>query len=252
MSREDGQATVEWIGLVLLVALGLGALLAFGPRVDGRSYGGFLARAIVCAVRGGCDDGRGALAEAYGEHDAELVRRFAPNLVYEPGEKEIPIDFRRCHSTKCGNAPTDRSLDVSRTDAGVPATVFTHVVHDGSSTFIQYWFYYPDSDSYFPGSHAGWQLLNVANLIWGSHLVLLSRRSLVVAPAVGEGQGAAAIVASTCFRFDAGPRTDMGACTRSRDVRPDRTAGADVAWIASGAGYIDGHGDGVADDVPDG
>ncbi len=169
MADERGQATVEWIGLVLLVALGLGALLAFGPRVDGRSYGGFLARAIVCAVRGGCDDGRSALQLAYGERDAELVRRFAPNLVYEPGEREIPIDFRRCRTTKCGNAPTDRSLDVSRTDAGVPATVFTHVIHAGSSTFIQYWFYYPDSDSYFPGSHVGWKVLNVANLIWGTH-----------------------------------------------------------------------------------
>ncbi len=169
MADERGQATIEWVALVLLVALALGAFLMFGPHVDGRSYGGFLARAIVCAVRGGCDDGRGALAAAYGERDAELVRRFAPNLVYEPGEREIPIDFRRCRTTKCGNAPTDRSLDVSRTDAGVPATVFTHVIHAGSSTFIQYWFYYPDSDSYFPGSHVGWKVLNVANLIWGSH-----------------------------------------------------------------------------------
>jgi hypothetical protein len=172
MSREDGQATVEWIGLMLLVAVALGALLAFGPHVDGRSYGGFLARAIVCAVRGGCEDGRGALVAAYGERDAELVRRFAPNIVYEPGEKEIPIDFRRCRTTKCGNAPTDRSLDVSRTNAGVPATVFTHVVHAGRATFIQYWFYYPDSDTYVTGSHLAWKALNVANLIWGTHLPL--------------------------------------------------------------------------------
>ena len=172
MSREEGQASIEWIGLVLLVACCLGGLLAFGPRIDGRSYGGFLARAIVCAVRGGCDDGRGALVGAYGQRDAALVRRYAPNLVYEPGEKEIPIDFRRCRSTKCGNAPTDRSLDVSRTDAGVPATVFTHVVHDGAATYIQYWFYYPDSDTYVTGSHLGWKALSALNLIWGTHVPL--------------------------------------------------------------------------------
>jgi hypothetical protein len=172
MSREEGQATVEWMGLVLLVACALGALVAFGPHVDGRSYGGFLAHAIVCAVRGGCDDGRSALAAAYGERDAALVRRYAPNIVYEPGEKEIPIDFRRCRSTKCGNAPTDRSLDVSRTSSGVPATVFTHVVHDGAGTYIQYWFYYPDSDSYVSGAHLGWKALSVANLIWGTHVPL--------------------------------------------------------------------------------
>ena len=147
MADERGQATIEWVGLVLLVALALGATLALVPHVDGRSYGGFLARRILCAVRGGCDDGRGELASAYGAREAALVRKYAPNIVYEPGEKEIPIDFRRCRTTKCGNAPVDRSLDVSQTSAGVPATVFTHVVHQGGSTFVQYWFYYPDSNT---------------------------------------------------------------------------------------------------------
>ena len=223
MSREDGQATVEWIGLVLLVALGLGALLTFGPRVDGRSYGGFLARAIVCAVRGGCDDGRGALAAAYGERDAELVRRFAPNLVYEPGEKEIPTDFRHCRTTRCGNAPTDRSLDVSRTDAGVPATVFTHVIHAGSSTFIQYWFYYPDSDSYFPGSHVGWKVLNVANLIWGSH------RPLGRYPGFHHDDWEGSII-----HFDA--NQNFGQAGGSRSARQTSTIGSGSAAITRESG----------------
>src|SRR5947208_1775187 len=147
MGGERGQATVEGGARVLLIALALGALLALGPHVDGRSYGGFLARAIFCAVRGGCDDGRDALQRAYGPRDAALVREYAPGIVYEPGEKEIPIDFRRCRATKCGDAPTDRSLDVSQTSAGLPATAFTHVIHEGGSTFLQYWLYYPDPNT---------------------------------------------------------------------------------------------------------
>src|SRR5689334_9846150 len=142
MASERGQATIEWTAVVLLVALAFAASLALAmPHVDGRSYGGALARAILCAVRGGCDDGRDALVSTYGSSDAELVRDYAPNIVYEPGEKEIPIDYRACRTTACGDAPDDRSLDVSQTSAGIPASVFTHVVHEDGRTFIQYWFY---------------------------------------------------------------------------------------------------------------
>ena len=160
MASERGQATIEWTAVVLIVALAFATSVAVGvPHVDGRSYGGALARAILCALRGGCDDGRDALVSVYGERDAALVRRYAPSIVYEPGEREIPIDYRQCRTTKCGDAPDDRSLDVSRTDAGVPATAFTHVLRAGGRTFMQYWFYYPDSDSYFPGSHTGWKFV---------------------------------------------------------------------------------------------
>jgi hypothetical protein len=54
VASEEGQATVEWIGLVLLVAVALGALLTLAPPVDGRSLGGAVAHAITCAARGGC------------------------------------------------------------------------------------------------------------------------------------------------------------------------------------------------------
>src|SRR2546428_11213514 len=86
MAGQRGQASVEWVGLVLCVALALGGLVAFVPLVDGRSLGGALAHALVCAVRGDCQtaDGDRALAAVYGSRDAELVRRYAPNIVYEP------------------------------------------------------------------------------------------------------------------------------------------------------------------------
>src|SRR5712691_8308383 len=98
MGSEQGQAAIEWVGLVLLVALVLGALPLTLIDVDGRSLGGLLAHRIACAARGGCDDGDAALARAYGTRDAELVRRNAPNIVYEHGEPSLPVDYRRCRS----------------------------------------------------------------------------------------------------------------------------------------------------------
>ena len=155
MRPERGQATIEWTGVVLLVALALAAAVAFVPAVDGRSFGSWLAHSILCASRGGCDTGDDALRAAYGADDAALVRRFAPSIVYEPGTHTLPIDFRRCQSHRCSDAPDDPSLEVARsTRTGTPAAAFTHVVRSGGETFLQYWLYYPDSPSTFLGSHA--------------------------------------------------------------------------------------------------
>ena len=148
MGDQRGQTTVEWTALVLLVAAGLGALVAFGPRVDGRSLGGALAHSFVCSVKGGCDDGRGQLARTYGEDDAELLRRFAPNVVYEPGTFTLPVDFRDCRSHDCSDAPDDPDLDAHASKReGLPATAFTRVVRRDGRRFLQYWLYYPDSTS---------------------------------------------------------------------------------------------------------
>src|SRR3954451_9318077 len=156
MLCERGQATIEWTAVVMLVALTLGAAVAFLPAVDGRSFGSFLAHAIVCAGRGGCYDGDRALATAYGPADAELVRRFAPNVVYEPGTHTLPVDFRSCRSHTCSDAPDDPWLDTARSNRGVPAAAFTHVVRRDGSTYLQYWFYYPDSNSVLGPSSAVW------------------------------------------------------------------------------------------------
>jgi hypothetical protein len=66
MSRRDperGQATVEWIGLVLGVALLLGAVAAGGREVvKGETADGLgeaVAERIVCAAKGACGAGAG-------------------------------------------------------------------------------------------------------------------------------------------------------------------------------------------------
>jgi hypothetical protein len=154
---ERGQATVEWTGILLTVSLALAAFAAVAQVVDGRSYGGFLAHRLFCAIRGGCDDGDAALAAAYGERDAALVRAHAPNLVYEPGERRLPVDYRSCRRPNCADAPDDRDLDAHRTDRGERATVFTRVIRREGRTYIQYWLYYPDSKTVVLGSDKAWE-----------------------------------------------------------------------------------------------
>jgi hypothetical protein len=154
---ELGQASVEWVGLVLVCVLALGAFAAFVPSMDGRSFGGFLAHRIVCAVRGGCDDGGRALVDAYGGPGAALVRSQAPSLVYERGERQLPVDWRRCRRPECAQAPDEAGLDVHRSDAGERATVFTRLRRVGGRTYIQYWLYYPDSNTTLAGADRAWE-----------------------------------------------------------------------------------------------
>jgi len=159
MRCERGQATIEWVGLVLLASLVLGALVTAVPVIDGRSFGGFLSHRIFCAIQGGsCDTGDAGLARAYGEDDAALLREYAPDVVYEPGERSIPIDFRSCRAVACAAAPDDRDLDVHRSQTGLPATVFTRVIRRNGNTYLQYWFYYPDSNSTWARSDDLWDL----------------------------------------------------------------------------------------------
>jgi hypothetical protein len=143
----------------VLVTLLLGALLTAAPAVDGRSFGGFLAHRIVCAVKLGCNEGDAALAGAYGVAGAELVRAHAPNLVYEPGERQIPVDWRRCRRPGCANAPDERDLDVHHSYQGARATVFTRVLRRGGRTYVEYWFYFPDSNTTWAGSDKIWEAL---------------------------------------------------------------------------------------------
>ena len=158
MRCEHGAATVEWVGLVVAVTLALGGLATVGLQVDGRSLGALIAHELVCAVESGCADEDAELVAAYGAGDAELVRRYAPNIVYEPGELQLPVDYRDCRSAECAEAPDDPDLDAHRTtEGGHPATAFTHLVRDGYETFIQYWLYYPDSNTTLWHSDELWE-----------------------------------------------------------------------------------------------
>jgi hypothetical protein len=106
-----------------------------------------------------------ALRRAYGERDAALVRRNLPGLVYEPGERQIPVDWRECRAIECATAPDDRELDVHQTDTGGRVTAFTRLLRRGSERYIQYWFYYPDSNTTWAGSDRVWRHSRTLQLV---------------------------------------------------------------------------------------
>lgn len=192
MSSERGQASVEWIAVVTLAACALAAAIAFAPSVDGRPLGAAIARALVCAVRGDCQEDRAALERAYGERDAAIVRASAPNIVYEPGTLTLPIDFRDCRSHHCSDAPDDPDLDVHRSKAGVQATAFTRVVHKGGFTYVEYFLYYPDSPSTFLHSHGILKTLGIHDPAdhpddWESFEVRIDGRGRVAVRASAHG-----------------------------------------------------------------
>jgi hypothetical protein len=148
---------VEYVGLTLAVSLALAALGAVGPRVDGRSFGGFLAHRLVCAIGPGCHDGDRELTRAYGARGASLARQYAPSIVYEPGEPSLPVDYRRCRSHRCADAPDGRALDVHRSRSGQRATAFVRLVRRGGRTYLEYWLYYPDSNTTWAASDKVWR-----------------------------------------------------------------------------------------------
>ena len=123
--NHSGQGTVEWIGIVFLVAMLVGgALVAAGDRLPGGVLARTIAGAIVCAARlaDSCGGEREQeLAAAYGEEVAALAREHAPRLRYERGMRALPVDYRRCREDACSTgAPTGevapRTISPSRTN----------------------------------------------------------------------------------------------------------------------------------------
>jgi hypothetical protein len=155
VTAQRGQASVEFVALLLLCCVACGALLALRGGLDGRDIGGFLSRHFVCAVSGRCDRDEDRLVAAYGERDAAAVRALAPSLVYERGERELPVDWRECRRVSCSVAPDDPGLD-THIAAGSRASAFTHIIRRDGRLYIQYWLYYPDSNTTLAGSDRLW------------------------------------------------------------------------------------------------
>ena len=151
----------------MLVSLLLVATLATVRRISPVTG---LARAIVTRLLCAADlsavcSSDGALVAAYGSEVAAAVSDHAPEIVYEQGMTALPVDFRSCRWSPCGNGPDSGS--VWRSDTGQPAVAFVHVVDcrtaeaqaDGAergyqcsgaragNLYLQYWLYYEDSTS---------------------------------------------------------------------------------------------------------
>jgi len=163
MASERGQGTVEWVGLVALVSLAMLVLVAAGVKVPGAPLARALADRILCAasLANGCGD-QPELIAAYGSEVGGLVREHMPMLLFERGSGAVPVDFRRCRSSECGDAAGEGPID--RTEEGLPVTAFVHVVdcregeaeeaeapgadcsgERAGNLYVQYWTYYADS-----------------------------------------------------------------------------------------------------------
>lgn len=163
MGSERGQGTVEWVATLLVVALAMLGLVALGVRVPGASLARSVADQILCAasLADGCGD-EPALIAAYGDEVGRLVRQHMPTILFERGSRAVPVDFRRCRSTECGDG-AEHGL-VHRTDERLPVAAFVHVIdcrpdqaerteaagadcsgERAGNLYVQYWTYYADS-----------------------------------------------------------------------------------------------------------
>jgi hypothetical protein len=159
---EHGQSTVEWVGLLLVLSLVVGALGALASvALPGTALARALGGRILCALElsGACAPLEASdLAKAYGDELAALVSATAPQIRYEPGMRALPVDYRSCRDDAC--AEGREGIRVARTLTGEPASAFTHVIdcRPGSETpgancaapaagnrYLQYWLYYPGS-----------------------------------------------------------------------------------------------------------
>jgi hypothetical protein len=161
---EDGQSTVEWVALLLLVALLFVVLLATGVRIPGTALVDAIASRVLCAVAlaESCGD-EPELIAAYGGEVGRLASEHMPTLAFEEGSRALPVDWRRCRSNDCADGPEEGM--VTNSFAGMPATAFVHAIDCRGSQgrsdslagdaecsgeregnlYLQYWLYYPDS-----------------------------------------------------------------------------------------------------------
>jgi hypothetical protein len=163
MGSERGQGTVEWVGTLAVVALLLVGLVGAGVRVPGGELPRGIASRILCAavLADGCGD-EPVLIATYGDEIGRLVRRHMPTIGFEAGSRAVPVDWRRCRMTKCGDGADDGL--VHRTYERLPVTAFVHVVdcrpgagekseaegddcsgNRAGALYLQYWLYYANS-----------------------------------------------------------------------------------------------------------
>lgn len=154
---------MEWVGTVCLVSILFVALVAVGARLPGDGVARALVKKLLCAVSlaDGCGD-EPAMIAAYGTEVGKLIREHVPTLAFEEGSRALPVDFRRCRSTRCADGEEEGL--VHRSGSNLPVTAFVHVVdcregeredseaggmdcsgRRAGNLYLQFWFYYADS-----------------------------------------------------------------------------------------------------------
>jgi hypothetical protein len=156
---DRGSATVEQVGLILLVAAVFAVVIGLRAVSDDASTGAGLgeriANRIACGPRepGSCRSH--PAVEAYGWPVARVLRALAPlpaSLPGPDGRGLVPVDFRYCRSPGCAVARAGPQGD-RLTASNRRLTLFTEVTDrrqaDGTVE-LTYWHYRPG---------LGWQAL---------------------------------------------------------------------------------------------
>jgi hypothetical protein len=165
ITSERGQSTVEWVALILLVAMAIAVLAAVaGIGLPGAALARAIAAEIVCAagLTGSCGGETTRLVAAYGDEIAALAVEHAPKVRYEQGMRVLPVDYRRCREDACAEGAETGEIWRSRTGERTVAFLRAIDCRAGSPTaagpdetdcsgeragnlYLQYWFYYPGS-----------------------------------------------------------------------------------------------------------
>jgi hypothetical protein len=147
--RQRGAASIEHVGLALLIALlmlgAVAALAAGPPGGSARELGTSLARKLRCAPRlpGPC--WRDPLTEAYGRPLAGAVRALAPRpraVVGPSGAALLPVDFRYCRRESCAIPGAKPGLTASNRRVTAFVSVDDRRPGGGGLT-VTYWEYRP-------------------------------------------------------------------------------------------------------------
>lgn len=159
-----GSASVESVGVILLLVLAVAGIATFlAVRRDdapGRYLGQRIANRIACGPRTGDACRRHPLVPAYGWPLARAIRMLAPPVVSSEGL--LPVDFRYCQRPSCA-APGIRP---GLAGANRRVTFFTEVRPAGDGEHgITYWMYRPTAG-------------------WASHRVVAGQAELAAASGV--------------------------------------------------------------------
>ncbi len=178
-SAQAGQATAEYVGLILLVAMviALGVTLA-GAILPRPGIARTVAAKLLCAVGGAgeCEHVPGLpalspLERVYGEELAAMLIEQAPDIYFEDDDfVSMPVDYRECRQRSCADSINPGHVRLTQT--GLRPTSYVHVIDcrepaepdggrvcDGARSghvYLQYWLYYPDSETHGLGRLGGY------------------------------------------------------------------------------------------------
>ena len=182
---QGGQATLEYVGMVLLVAALFAVFAAIARTIAARRRDrpGAGRRAPLCGRIVGSLPRLGAWGSRLADRghlrsrDRRDARSQRPrHLLRGRRLVSLPVDFRDCRERRC--ADTVRTGSIHATQTGLPTVAFTHVIdcrraaagdtrphrrlrlqrRRAGHVYLQYWLYYPDSLTHGLGRVGGFHL----------------------------------------------------------------------------------------------